>query len=122
MPSRYFVIQDNVRKGTNIRIYTKIVSSCKNFCICSYIRTHLYISIPGSYFCITMSAFQTAVLLIFGAFLIAGVVVLAVFKTDSSGGGSGIPVIIWGTLRAEDIGALIPKVIGDDKSIEIQYV
>ena len=69
-----------------------------------------------------MSAFQTAVLLIFGAFLIAGVVVLAVFKTDSSGGGSGIPVIIWGTLRAEDIGALIPKVIGDDKSIEIQYV
>lgn len=67
-----------------------------------------------------ISAFQAVVLAIFGVSLVAGLVVLATAKNKDKG--SGVPVLIWGTIAAADFNNAIRDLTQGNKGLKLTYV
>lgn len=67
-----------------------------------------------------ISPFQAVVLAIFSVAIVGGVIVLSLQKSSSQG--SGIPVVIWGTLSQEHFGLAVSEVTQGNKGMKITYV
>ncbi len=65
------------------------------------------------------STFQVIVLSVFGFFIVAGLVALALFK--GGGGATDIPVVVWGTVPASSFQSLLPDE-SDNKAQKVEYV
>ena len=69
----------------------------------------------------SISKFQIAILGIFGAFLVMGVLVFALGKTG--GGGATVPLLVWGTMpRGEFAEVLSATALDKNESFKIDYV
>ena len=68
----------------------------------------------------SISKFQIIILSIFGVFIFVGVLVFALGKT---GGGAGVPLLVWGTMpTAEFSEVLLTTGLDKNKAIQISYV
>lgn len=67
-----------------------------------------------------ISAFQAVVLAIFGVSLVAGLIVLATAKNKDKG--SGVPVVIWGTIAAADFNNAVKDLTQGNKGLKLTYV
>ncbi len=67
-----------------------------------------------------ITPFQAVILAIFGVSLVGGLLVLATTKSKSAG--TGVPVVIWGTLPSDDFTATISEVTAGQKGLKITYV
>ena len=67
-----------------------------------------------------ISAFQAVVLAIFGVSLVAGLIVLATTKTKKTG--TGVSVVIWGTVPATDFNDAISDLTQGGNGLKITYV
>src|SRR3989338_9595739 len=67
-----------------------------------------------------ISPFQIAILAFFGVSLSAGLLVLA--TTKSKGQGSGVPVVIWGTLSADNFNEATEALVAGGNGLKIIYI
>ncbi len=67
-----------------------------------------------------ISAFQAVILAIFGVSLVAGLIILATSK--SKGKGSGVPVLIWGTVSTADFNSALNELTKGGNGLKISYI
>ena len=67
-----------------------------------------------------ISTFQAVVLAIFSVSIIAGVIIFATQKSTSQG--TGIPVVIWGTLAQSDFDSVTNEITQGSDSMKMTYV
>ncbi|MBU6389931.1 extracellular solute-binding protein [Patescibacteria group bacterium] len=67
-----------------------------------------------------VSPFQAVVLAVFAVAAVGGLILLAITKGHSSG--SGVPVVIWGTLPASDFNNAISDLTAGTNGLKINYV
>lgn len=67
-----------------------------------------------------ISAFQAVILAIFGVSLVAGLVVLATAKNKAQG--SGVPVVIWGTVAAADFNKAVSGLTQGSNGLKLTYI
>ncbi|MEK7551891.1 MAG: extracellular solute-binding protein [Patescibacteria group bacterium] len=68
-----------------------------------------------------ISKFQIAVLGIFGVFIIVGILIFALGKTG--GGGSVVPLLVWGTMPNTEFSEVISKTgLDKNETLKIDYV
>src|SRR3989344_7496815 len=68
-----------------------------------------------------ITPFQAVTLAIFGVSLVAGLIVLATTK-NNRGGGSGVPVVIWGTISAVDFNNATDDLTRSRDGLKINYM
>ncbi len=68
-----------------------------------------------------ISPFQVIVLAIFALALVGGVIVLALTKSKT-GSGSGVPVVIWGTMSSASFNASTADITQGNGGLKINYI